>query len=249
MDERKTIVAEFERAAPHFSQRTTGRFADLDPVGFSRVVEGSKVLEVGAGTGVFLSLFEGVASLLVAADLTPAMLVQAVSEHPKISPVVAEGARLPLPSKSFELVTCAQTIHHVTEPVGIIKEMRRVLAPDGSVLIVDQVAPEHYEAAVAMSALELLRDPSHAVSRPLSGYRTMVGAVGLEIIDERTSETRDKLSSWMSPPEFPEARVEAVRRWLEEHADETGMEWERHGRDWTYTRRRVALLARRPSGS
>jgi ubiquinone/menaquinone biosynthesis C-methylase UbiE len=249
VDDRNTTVSEFERAAPHFSARTRGRYADLDPVGFSRVTPGSKVLEVGAGTGVFLALFEETASLLAAVDLTPAMLRQAVDEHSSLSPVVADGVRLPIRSQSFDLVTSALTIHHVTDPIGVVREMRRVVRAAGSVLIVDQTAPERYEAAVAMTALELLRDPSHAISRPPSGYRTMVQAVGLEVVDERFSETSDRLSSWMSSPEFPEARIEAVRTWLDEHATETGMDWDRDGDDWVYTRRRMALLARRPEAS
>lgn len=214
-------------------------------VGFSRVAPGSSVAEVGAGTGNFLSLFDGVASRQIALDLTSAMLQQAVARHPHIQAVVADGARLPVRSRSIDLVTSAQTLHHIHAPIPVIREMRRVVAPGGRVLIVDQVAPERVEESQMMNHLDHLRDPSHAACRPPSAFRIMVAAAGLEIEDEAMHESQDTLSNWMPPEEFPADRIEAVRRFVAEHGPETGMAFERAGDDWVYTRRRIMVLATR----
>jgi SAM-dependent methyltransferase len=219
----------------------------MDVVGFSRVQPGSTVLEVGAGTGNFLALFDEVAEQQIAVDLTQAMLAKARERNPHMHLVLADGARLPLRSRCIDLVASAQTLHHIHAPIPVIAEMRRVVAPGGWVLIVDQVAPERVEESQAMNQLDVLRDPSHAACRPPSAFRIMVAAAGLEIEDESMHESPDRLSRWMSPDEFPPDRVEAVRAFVAAHGHETGMGFERDGDDWIYSRKRMMVLAKRPA--
>ena len=214
-------------------------------VPFSRVRRGASVLEVGAGTGNFLSLFRDVAGLLLAVDLTHEMLRVAREEHEGLALVVGDGYALPLASGTVELVTSAQTFHHIHRPVPVLQEMRRVVAPGGRVLVVDQIATERYEEAALMSDLETVRDPTHAASRPASAMRIMVGAAGLQIIDERIVEDEQRFSRWMWPDEFPEGRIDAVRAFVEAHGDRTGMGFVPDGDDFVFTRRRMMLLAQR----
>jgi hypothetical protein len=125
--------------------------------------------------------------------------------------------------------------------------MKRVMAPGGSVLIVDQVAPESFEQAAAMNELETIRDPSHAASRPPSAFRILMSAAGLEIADEKLVEITDRFSGWMWPDEFPSDRISAVRDFIERRGEHTGMNWRRDGDDWLFTRNRIMILAERPS--
>ncbi len=241
----QTIRSEFERAAKTFVERTRGRFDDLGIVEFSRLGPDETVLEVGAGTGNFLQLFAGAAAELIAVDLTKGMLLQARKQFPDMRLVMADGGNLPLPAGSIDLVTTAQALHHIWKPLPIFKEMRRVMRKDGRLLIVDQVATERYEEVVAMNQLELIRDPSHAVSRPPSALRMLVRAVGLEILDERVVEGEQRMSRWMWPGEFPTERIERVAAYIDEHGHETGMDFWRDGDDYVFTRRRMMLLAKR----
>lgn len=243
--DRRALQQEFTRAAPAFARRTRGRFDALDVVGFARVQPHGSVLEVGAGTGNFLGLFEGIARRLVAVDLTRPMLAQARARLEGVQIVQADGARLPLASRSIDLTTSAQALHHIFEPLPVLKEMRRVTATDGRVLLVDQVATESYEEMAFMNELEALRDPTHAASRPPSVVRMLVTAAGLEIIDEVLHEERSTLSGWMWPQEFGEERIEKVRGFIQRFGAETGMGFERAGDDWSFTRRRIMLLAGR----
>jgi SAM-dependent methyltransferase len=202
------------------------------------------VCEVGAGTGNFLSLFSGHAAWLLAADLTPGMLREAHRRFDDVTAICADGFRLPFRSRSIDLVTSAQTLHHIYEPVPFLREMKRVARSDGRVLVVDQVAPESLERATVRHQLDVLRDPSHAATRPVSAFRIVMRAAGLQIVDERVVESRSSLARWMWPGEFPEERIVAVRDFIERYGDQTGMEWERDGDDWTYVRHRIMLLAR-----
>lgn len=240
---RAVLRHEFERAARHFSHRTRGRFDDLGVVEFSGVESGSSVLEVGVGTGNFLSLFADVAGELIGVDLTLGMLAEAGARFPDIRLVLADGAALPIRSSSIDLVTTAQTLHHITEPLPVLLEMRRVTADGGRVLIVDQVATERYEEVVARNELEALRDPSHGTARPPSAFRMLVRAAGLEILEERVVEATQRMSSWMAPGEFSEERFAAVDAFIEARGGETGMDFRKEGGEWVFTRGRIMLLA------
>ena len=217
----------------------------MDVVKFSGVRSGDTVMEVGAGTGNFLELFRPSAAMLIAVDLTLKMLQQGRAEHPGVKAVAADGNRLPFASRSIDLVACAQMLHHVWEPVPLLKEMRRVVKPGGRILVVDQVAPESYEQTAFMNELEALRDPSHASARAPSVMRTIIRAAGLEIVDERLVGKDNSLSSWMWPEEFPAERIQVVREFIEKFGSETGMNWRRVGDDWVYSRERIMILASR----
>ena len=240
----RAIQEEFDRAAAGFAQRTEGRFDDMDVVAFARVRSHETALEVGAGTGNFLALFKDRAARLIALDLTAGMLAQA-RRHGGLELVQGDAHALPFASRSIDLVMSAQALHHIHDPVPVLREMRRVSTAGGRVLIVDQHATESYEQSGAMNELELIRDPSHAVSRPPSAFRVMVQAAGMTIVDERLWEGRNRLTQWMWPGEFPQERIAAVRDFIEQRGHETGMDFERDGDDWVFTRRRMMILATR----
>ncbi len=244
-EERDTIQAEFERASKTFAERTAGRFDHMNVVEFSAVEPGATVLEVGAGTGSFLALFTEMAGHQIALDITAGMLEQARARNPEMAIIQADGAALPIRSRSIDLACSAQVLHHIHRPIPVLKEMRRVVAEEGRVLIVDQVAPERVEETIAMNELDSLRDLSHAACRPPSGLRIMISAAGLDIEAEEIHESQDHLSKWMSPDEFPAERIAPVYAFVEAHGSETGMAFERDGDDWTFSRRRIQILARR----
>lgn len=217
----------------------------MDVVAFSRVETGATVMEVGAGTGNFLGLFDQVADRAVAVDVTEEMLRTARKRFPDMDLVLGDGARLPFRSRSVDLVSCAQMLHHVHEPLPLLKEMRRVSADEGSVLVVDQAAPESYEQTAFMNQLEAIRDPSHAASRSPSVLRVLLQSSGLEVIDEKLTTTTQTMSKWMAPGEFPEERFALVEDFIERFGPETGMAFRKEDGEWAFDRQRVMFLCRR----
>jgi SAM-dependent methyltransferase len=238
---------EFQRASTLFNERTRGRFDDLGVIEFSRLGGGETVVEVGAGAGNFLSLFRGHAARLIGIDIVEAMLRKGVEDAPDLAAVVGDAYRLPLRSHSVDLVASAQALHHIHRPVPVLDEMRRVMGPGGRALLVDQVSTESFEETAMRHELEIVRDPSHAATRPPSALRIMVRAAGFEIVDERIVEAEQRLSKWMWPGEFPPERIERVRSFIEQNGAETGMDFRSDGDDWAFTRRRMMILAAVPA--
>jgi SAM-dependent methyltransferase len=58
-------------------------------------------------------------------------------KHPVASFLLGEAERLPFPDDSFEMVTCQTVLIHVKKPLDVIREMIRVLAPGGLIVIVE----------------------------------------------------------------------------------------------------------------
>jgi SAM-dependent methyltransferase len=207
------------------------------------VREGESVIEVGAGTGNFLSLFSPFAGRLVACDLTPGMLRVARERNPGMLLAGGDGARLPFADESFDLVTSAHAMHHIPEPVPVLREMRRIAKENGRVLVVDLAAPDDPAEAARADEVMTIRDPSHATSLTVGALREAIMDAGLTIIDHRVLDRRGLVSNWMWSGEFPEDRIAAVHDYVQDHWSELGMDLQPEGDDFTYRDRRMMFLA------
>jgi ubiquinone/menaquinone biosynthesis C-methylase UbiE len=87
-------------------------------------LEGARVLDVGAGTGLAGTVaLERGAAAVVATDRAPGMLRHNAAGR---EVVVADAYALPFPDDSFELVVAAFLINHLDEPGRGLAEFRRV---------------------------------------------------------------------------------------------------------------------------
>lgn len=98
------------------------------------------ILDVGSGAGQILGhlLRESRPdAAIVAADLSPRMLRRARNRIKSSRPVYAAAdlTHLPFADGSFDLVTCGWVIEHLPDPEPGLREMCRVLAPGGSLLL------------------------------------------------------------------------------------------------------------------
>lgn len=90
---------------------------------------GTKLLDVGAGTGHFVNIARREFGLNAwGQDLAK----QSESEHIYVGPLETIG----FPTASFEIVTVHDVLEHVPEPLAFLKEIRRILM-DGGRLFVD----------------------------------------------------------------------------------------------------------------
>lgn len=79
------------------------------------------ILDVGCGTGCFTILFERYAPT-IGIDFSEKML----SVNPASTVKQMDATQLKFEDDSFDLVFCSQLLHHINNPMDVIREMRRV---------------------------------------------------------------------------------------------------------------------------
>lgn len=95
-------------------------------------VERQRMLDVACGTGYGLALLAGSARAIVGADADFDALQRARAAVAGDGSVVrADACRLPFPDASWDVVTSFETIEHLRDREGFVREVRRVLAPSG----------------------------------------------------------------------------------------------------------------------
>jgi len=102
----------------------------------ARYCEGKQVLEVGCGAGPGLGYLGASAHRLVGGDYTHELLAMARSHYAHRFPFVRlDGERLPFRERSFDVVILYEAIYYLRDAGRFVEEARRVLRPDGAVLI------------------------------------------------------------------------------------------------------------------
>jgi ubiquinone/menaquinone biosynthesis C-methylase UbiE len=133
-------VANFaEQADP----RRTLRASLIEQAVTSRVPTTAKLLDVGCGTGDNLRIFvdrdlelHGIEYSSISASHAIRLL------GPRAEVRTGSATALPYPDAHFDVVICIEVLEHVGDDVTAIKEISRVLRPDG--LLVVSVPYRHY---------------------------------------------------------------------------------------------------------
>lgn len=181
-DERQeTIVRRFTDEAPSFrdspAHRDVARVERL--LAFAAPQPGERAVDLASGPGIVAAALAGRGARVAAVDLTPAML--RLIDAAGVERVRGLAERLPFPSGVFDLAVARSAFHHFDRPAEAAREAARVLRTGGRLIIEDMVASEDLRERDAQEVIERLRDPVHARTLPLSEFRAILGAAGLEV--------------------------------------------------------------------
>jgi ubiquinone/menaquinone biosynthesis C-methylase UbiE len=124
-----------------------GRLVDLDPDVMWRLTEPAPdavVVEIGAGTGMFAAEFARrlTSGRVIAVDIAEPMIDWmrahlSADVRDRVEPVLSTESTLPLPEGVADVVFMVNVHHELEDPVGVLAEAQRVLAPGGRLLLVD----------------------------------------------------------------------------------------------------------------
>lgn len=161
------------------------------------------VLDVACGGGLVARAFAPQVRHATGIDVTPAMLDtarKAAAEKglTNISWEQGDVTTLPYADGAFTIVATRFSFHHFVEPLAVLKEMVRVCAPGGRIVVVDSCPSEDKAKAAAFNRLELLRDPSHTRALPLSELKSLFTTAGLGVPVVSFTEIRDVVSNLLA---------------------------------------------------
>jgi len=100
---------------------------------------GARVLDLGTGVGAMAAEIarRRLGIQLTAVDSSPSQLARAEALHPVASYVLADATALPFADGSFDRVHASWLLEHVGDPLKVLAEVRRVLAPGGMAQIIE----------------------------------------------------------------------------------------------------------------
>jgi ubiquinone/menaquinone biosynthesis C-methylase UbiE len=144
-----------------------------------------RVLEVALGTGRSLPYYPADITL-TGIDLSPAMLaiarLRAFDLGRDVDLHEGNAEWLPFADSTFDTVVCALSLCTIPDPATAIRQMRRVLAPGGRLLLLDHVAstwPPVYATQWLFERATILAAGEHFTRRQLP----LVEAAGFEVVE------------------------------------------------------------------
>lgn len=103
------------------------------------------LLDIGSGTGSWVAMVAGsplTSRRIVGVDYSAKMCGVAAAKARQIGEgapafVNADAEHLPFADRSFDAVTCSHSLHHYPHQDAAIREMYRVLRPNGRLMLID----------------------------------------------------------------------------------------------------------------
>jgi ubiquinone/menaquinone biosynthesis C-methylase UbiE len=123
----------------------------------SSLTPADRVLDLGCGAGDLTADLATVAPQIIGADVAQAALDRARRRHPRLDLrlVPIDGA-LPFEDGAFDVVWSSEVIEHVADTARWLSEVRRVLAPQGRLLL---TTPSHGRLRLLLGGVERYCDP------------------------------------------------------------------------------------------
>jgi ubiquinone/menaquinone biosynthesis C-methylase UbiE len=202
---RELILDQFTRQATVFS--TAPAITDEDAlrmiVEAARPASVDRLLDVACGPGLVVCAFAPHVQEATGIDVTPAMLERArkLAADKGLANVAwrqGDVYALPYVDSGFTMVTTRFSCHHFLDPAAVLREMVRVCAPGGRIIVVDDYTSEDPAKAAAFNRLEKLRDPSHSRCLTLTELKGLFGAAGLPEPDATFYELRGDVQSLLA---------------------------------------------------
>jgi SAM-dependent methyltransferase len=175
----------------------------------ARWVVGARVLDIACGTGFGGHiLLEESASQVTGIDIEVAPLVAAKATlHEGQVLVQADGVALPFEAGTFDTIVSFETLEHVADGVTLVKELRRVLRPQGTLVLSTP------NALHTRPVDGLPRNPFHVKEYlPSELLELLSGAFGnVSLLGQRTHPRFPVSPFWELPENLPKDAVGRFR--------------------------------------
>ena len=157
-----------------------------------RLGRSPRVLDVACGTGILLKqLIERLPDVeAYGVDASAEMLAQAhaaLDSQPNVhleQAVVKAGetAGLPFAPDSFDLITFTNALQEIAEPVAVLAGLRRLLAPEGQLVLEDYARRKPPFPWAAFAWLTKRIDPAYVRAYTLAEAQSLCVQAGLRVV-------------------------------------------------------------------
>ncbi|MCB9850503.1 MAG: class I SAM-dependent methyltransferase [Phycisphaerales bacterium] len=184
-----------------------------------------RALEIGPGSGVYLSLLAELFDEAHASDIESAYLDHArllMAAHANLTLTVDDITRSALPAGHFDLILCSEVIEHVPDSRAALANMARLLAPGGVLVLSTPQRFSTLELCCKIAFLPGIIDLVRKVYRePVleTGHINLLttGQVRRQLADAGLATCESQLSGLYLPviAEFTGRAGLQVAKWLE----------------------------------
>jgi ubiquinone/menaquinone biosynthesis C-methylase UbiE len=222
---RETVQQQFTKTAEAFSAYAVRDTPEIltEKVEFAKPQSTDLALDVACGPGTLVLGLAPRVRFARGIDLTQELLRRARAFQVQQKVVNAwfdrgDAEQLPYRDASFDLVTCQCAIHHMSKPELALKEMVRVLKPEGRLMVIDPLAPESDAKFELYNRIEKIRDPSHTQSLRLTTFLALFDQYGLKVARQTIKRRPRSFHQWMlrAGLEPPHKRYQEARRLMED---------------------------------
>ena len=153
---KQAIAARFDRAAHSYNQvaGVQARIA-ADARSLLSVEPGSRVLDIGCGTGRETVLLAKNGAQVTGLDIAADMLQKARRDYPSLTFKEGDADALPFPAQQFDAVFSSMALQWSDDPATAMPEIARVLKPGGRAQLAIMVAGSFHELVQARSVAGL----------------------------------------------------------------------------------------------
>lgn len=204
-------------AAAYLTSKAHAQGADLEALATLTCAHpNARVLDLGCGAGhVSFAVAPNVANV-VAYDLSDEMLAVVAKEaaqrglsNLQTRQGVVES--LPFEADSFDFVLTRFSAHHWSDLPKALSEMRRVLKPGGTMIVIDVIAPDLPLIDTHLQCIELLRDVSHVRNYAYTEWQQQLERAGLRIDGSEKWKLPLNFDAWVTRMRTPSDRVAVIR--------------------------------------
>lgn len=149
--------------------------------------EGTRVLDVGCGSGEFLALVSEAGGIPSGVDPADAMVALAAQHG---TAVVGDAEHLPFDDASFDVVTAFNAFQFADDPINALAEFSRVLVPGGRIVIANWAdAAENDIDTIERALADEPDDGPESKMRLPGGQQELLETFGLEVVGGGLVET------------------------------------------------------------
>ena len=173
-DETRVVLDAFTELAPQYEATMNQELNLLWGLSYSEFIDrfiatvplndGTRILDIATGTAMIpLQIARRAPGIshVVGLDITPAMLahgqanVRSTDQSSKIALVCGSGMVMPFGAGAFDVITCGLGMHHM-QAQELVIQMKRVLSPDGWLLMADVGAAPMWRSMIGKLAVRAM---------------------------------------------------------------------------------------------